>query len=103
MNLKNDRLNMETQAVTIQIFGRTLKFNCPVDEVDALKSAAQDLETRLTNLREKSPQIGSDQLIMTAALNISYELTKEKQKSNEFSNRLKMLQQLLDSALNTNI
>ncbi|MFQ1017801.1 cell division protein ZapA [Gilliamella sp. Occ3-1] len=91
---------METQAVTIQIFGRTLKFNCPVDEVDALNSAAKDLDARLTNLREKSPQIGSDQLIMTAALNISYELTKEKEKSNEFGDRLKMLQQLLDSALN---
>ncbi|KFA59638.1 hypothetical protein A9G34_08110 [Gilliamella sp. Choc4-2] len=92
---------METEAITIQIFGRTLRFNCPVDEVDALKNAAKDLDTRLSNLREKSPQVGSDQLIMTAALNISYELTKEKEKSGEFSNRLKMLQQLLDSALNT--
>ena len=91
---------METQAVTIQIFGRTLKFNCPVDEVDALNNAAKDLDARLTNLRDKSPQVGSDQLIMTAALNISYELTKEKEKSNEFGDRLKMLQQLLDSALN---
>ncbi len=93
---------METQAVTIQIFGRTLKFNCPVEEVDALTNAAKDLDARLTNLREKSPQVGTDQLIMTAALNISYELTKEKEKSDEFANRLKMLQQLLDSALNTN-
>ncbi|MCX8574677.1 MULTISPECIES: cell division protein ZapA [unclassified Gilliamella] len=93
---------METQAVTIQIFGRTLKFNCPVDEVDALNNAARDLDLRLTNLREKSPQVGSDQLIMTAALNISYELTKEKEKSDQFSGRLKLLQQLLDSALNSN-
>ena len=91
---------METQAVTIQIFGRTLKFNCPVDEVDALNNAAKDLDARLTNLREKSPHVGSDQLIMTAALNISYELSKEKEKSSEFGDRLKMLQQLLDSALN---
>lgn len=91
---------METQAVIIQIFGRTLKFNCPVDEVEALNNAAKDLDKRLTNLREKSLQVGSEQLIMTAALNISYELTKEKEKSEEFSNRLKMLQQLLDSALN---
>ena len=93
---------METQAVTIQIFGRTLKFNCPVEEVDALTNAAKDLDARLIKLREKSPQIGSDQLIMTAALNLSYELTKEKEKSDEFANRLKMLQQLLDSALNIN-
>ncbi|WP_294609518.1 cell division protein ZapA [uncultured Gilliamella sp.] len=92
---------METQAVTIQIFGRTLKFNCPVDEVDALNNVAKDLDARLTNLRQKLPQISSEQLIMTAALNISYELAKEKEKSEEFSNRLKMLQQLLDSALNT--
>ncbi len=93
---------METKAVTLQIFGRTLKFSCPVDEVEALNIAAKDLDKRLNTLREKSSQVGSDQLIMTAALNISYELTKEKEKSNEFSNRLKMLQQLLDSALNIN-
>ncbi|OCG01282.1 cell division protein ZapA [Gilliamella sp. wkB112] len=93
---------METQAVTIQIFGRTLKFNCPVDEVEALSTAAKDLDKRLINLREKSPHVGGEQLIMTAALNISYELTKEKEKNEEFGNRLKMLQQLLDSALNTN-
>ncbi len=91
---------METKAVTLQILGRTLKFSCPVDEVEALNIAAKDLDKRLNTLREKSSQVGSDQLIMTAALNISYELTKEKEKSNEFSNRLKMLQQLLDSALN---
>jgi cell division protein ZapA len=93
---------METQAVTVQIFGRTLKFNCPIEEVDALTNAAKDLETRLTNLREKSHQISSDQLIITTALNIAYELMKEKEKSEEFANRLKMLQQLLDSTLNTN-
>ncbi|MDF7670270.1 cell division protein ZapA [Orbaceae bacterium ESL0721] len=91
---------METEAVTLQIFGRTLKFNCPASEVEALTSAAKNLDQCLSSLREKSPQISSEQLIMTAALNISYELIKEKQKRDEFGDRLKMLQQLLDSALN---
>ncbi|MDF7666363.1 cell division protein ZapA [Orbaceae bacterium ESL0727] len=91
---------METQAVTLQIFGRTLKFSCPASEVEALNIAAKDLDKRLSNLREKSPQVNSDQLIMTVALNISYELTKEKEKRDEFGDRLKTLQQLLDSALN---
>lgn len=95
---------MSTQVVNIQVFGRTLKLSCPVDEVDALNSAAKDLDHRLNELRRKTQIMNSDQLIITAALNISYELVKEKQKTgkldNDFNERLKTLQQLLDHALN---
>lgn len=95
---------MSTQVVNIHVFGRTLKLSCPIDEVEALNSAAEDLDNRLTQLREKTQIINSDHLIITAALNISYELVKEKQNNNkldsEFRERLKKLQQLLDNALN---
>ncbi|WP_392560534.1 cell division protein ZapA [Orbus mooreae] len=95
---------MSTQVVNIHVFGRALKLSCPVDEIDALNLAAKDLDDRLNELRRKTQIMNSDQLIITAALNISYELVKEKQKSDklgsEFNERLKTLQQLLDHALN---
>lgn len=97
---------MSTQVVNIHVFGRTLKLSCPVDEIDALNFAAKDLDDRLNELRRKTQIMNSDQLIITAALNISYELVKQKQKGNElnseFNERLKTLQQLLDHALNFN-
>lgn len=97
---------MDTQVVNIHVFGRTLKLSCPVDEVDALNLAAKDLDDRLNALRRKTQLMNSDQLIITAALNISYELTKEKikndQQDDEFNNRLKSIQNMLDDALNYN-
>ncbi|WP_392561881.1 cell division protein ZapA [Orbus sturtevantii] len=95
---------MDTQVVNIHVFGRTLKLSCPINEIDALNLAAQDLDDRLNKLRRKTQLMNSDQLIITAALNISYELTKEKLKNEqfntEFNERLKILQQLLENALN---
>lgn len=95
---------MDTQVVNIHVFGRTLKLTCPVDEIEALNIAAKDLDDRLNELRRKTQLMNSDQLIITAALNISYELTKEKLKNNqldgELTERLKNLQLLLDRALN---
>lgn len=93
---------IESQVVSIHVFGRTLKLNCPVNEVDSLHAAAKDLDARLNELRRKTQIMNSDQLIITAALNISYELTKEKEKTQtliECQDRLKKLHQLLDSAL----
>ncbi|WP_392551837.1 cell division protein ZapA [Orbus wheelerorum] len=95
---------MDTQVVNIHIFGRTLKLSCPINEIDALNLAAKDLDDRLNELRRKTQLMNSDQLIITAALNISYELTKEKLKNgqldSEFNDRLKTLQKLLENALN---
>lgn len=97
---------METQVVNIHVFGRTLKLNCPIDEIEALDLAAKDLDNRLNELRNKTQIMNSDQLIITAALNISYELTKEKQKTlqidNEYNERLRKIQSLLDHTLNSN-
>ncbi|AJA44524.1 cell division protein ZapA [Frischella perrara] len=97
---------MDTQVVNIQVFGRTLKLTCPVNEVESLDLAAKDLDNRLNELRHKTKLMNSDQLIITAALNMSYELTKQKQKNmqleNQFNDRLKKIQNLLDNVLNSN-
>ena len=37
---------MSNQAVEIQIFGRTLKVNCPAGQEDALRAAAADFDQR---------------------------------------------------------
>lgn len=95
---------MTSKVVDIQVFGRLLKLNCPIEEVEALNMAAQDLDQRINELKRKTQVMNSDQLIMTAALNISYELTKEKLKNEQldqnFNHRLQTLQQTLETALN---
>ena len=87
---------MSAQPVDIQIFGRSLRVNCPPDQRDALNQAAQDLKerTRVTN---------TEQLVFIAALNISYELAQEKAKTRDYAasmeQRIRMLQQTIEQAL----
>ena len=84
---------MSAQPVDIQIFGRSLRVNCPPDQRDALN---QDLKerTRVTN---------TEQLVFIAALNISYELAQEKAKTRDYAasmeQRIRMLQQTIEQAL----
>ena len=79
---------MSAQPVDIQIFGRSLRVNCPPDQRDALNQAAD------TN---------TEQLVFIAALNISYELAQEKAKTRDYAasmeQRIRMLQQTIEQAL----
>lgn len=71
---------MSAQPVDLQIFGRSLRVNCPPEQRDALNQAADDLNQRLQDLKERTRVTNTEQLVFIAALNISYELTQEKRK-----------------------
>ncbi|SUH13631.1 Z-ring-associated protein ZapA [Salmonella enterica subsp. enterica] len=71
---------MSAQPVDIQIFGRSLRVNCPPDQRDALNQAADDLNQRLQDLKVRTRVTNTEQLVFIAALNISYELTQEKRR-----------------------
>lgn len=94
---------MSAQPVDIQIFGRSLRVNCPPDQLTALNQAADDLNQRLQDLKERTRVTNTEQLIFIAALNISYELTQEKTKTRDYAasmeQRIQMLQQTIERAL----
>ena len=91
------------QPVDIQIFGRSLRVNCPPDQRDALNQAADDLNQRLQDLKERTRVTNTEQLVFIAALNISYELAQEKAKTRDYAasmeQRIRMLQQTIEQAL----
>ncbi|WP_299020540.1 cell division protein ZapA [uncultured Photobacterium sp.] len=94
---------MSTQAVEIQVLGRTLKVNCPVGQEEALREAAQDFDQRLKDLSERTNISNAEQLLMFTGLNICNELHKERkeQRGNDsnLSNRISELAESLDKAL----
>ncbi|EMB0672901.1 cell division protein ZapA [Enterobacter hormaechei] len=94
---------MSAQPVDLQIFGRSLRVNCPPEQRDALNQAADDLNQRLQDLKERTRVTNTEQLVFIAALNISYELTQEKAKTRDYATsmeqRIKMLQQTIEQAL----
>lgn len=94
---------MSAQPVDLQIFGRSLRVNCPPDQQDALNQAAADLDQRLQDLKVRTRVTNTEQLIFIAALNLCHELAQEKGKTRDYASdmekRIRMLQQTIEQAL----
>ncbi|CUX97339.1 cell division protein ZapA [Candidatus Hoaglandella endobia] len=94
---------MSAQPVDIQIFGRTLRVNCPPEQQAALNQAAEDLNHRLQDLKFRTKVSNTEQLVFIAALNVCHELTQEKLKTRDYAanieQRVRLLQQTIEQAL----
>lgn len=71
---------MSAQPVDIQVFGRSLRVNCPPEQQDALNMAAEDLSQRLQDLKVRTRVNNTEQLVFIAALNVCHELAQERLK-----------------------
>ncbi|URJ30119.1 cell division protein ZapA [Blochmannia endosymbiont of Camponotus sp.] len=98
---------MSEKPIDIQIFGRTLRINCPSKQKDALNKAVEDLTKRLQDLKIKTRVTNAEQLVFIAALNICYELTQEKLKTREYAANIEqhilLLQKTIEKALITHV
>jgi len=94
---------MSAQPVDIQIFGRSLRVNCPPEQQDALNMAADALNQRLQDLKVRTRVTNTEQLVFIAALNVCHELAQEQLKTREYASsteqRIRMLQQTIEQAL----
>ena len=94
---------MSAQPVDIQVFGRSLRVNCPPEQQDALNMAAEDLNQRLQDLKVRTRVTNTEQLVFIAALNVCHELAQERLKTRDYAanmeQRIRMLQQTIEQAL----
>ncbi|WP_447880664.1 cell division protein ZapA [Serratia fonticola] len=94
---------MSAQPVDIQIFGRSLRVNCPPEQQNALNMAAEDLNQRLQDLKVRTRVTNTEQLVFIAALNVCHELAQERLKTRDYAanmeQRIRMLQQTIEQAL----
>ncbi|ABG12323.1 cell division protein ZapA [Yersinia pestis] len=94
---------MSAQPVDIQVFGRSLRVNCPPEQQDALNMAAEDLSQRLQDLKVRTRVNNTEQLVFIAALNVCHELAQERLKTRDYASnmeqRIRMLQQTIEQAL----
>jgi len=94
---------MSAPPVDIQIFGRSLRVNCPPEQEDALNMAADDLNQRLQDLKVRTRVSNTEQLVFIAALNVCHELAQERLKTRDYASnmeqRIRMLQQTIEQAL----
>jgi len=94
---------MSAQPVDIQIFGRSLRVNCPPEQQEALNMAAEALNQRLQDLKVRTRVTNTEQLVFIAALNVCHELAQERLKTRDYASnmeqRIRMLQQTIEQAL----
>ncbi|MEL6115555.1 cell division protein ZapA [Photobacterium sp. SP02] len=94
---------MSSQAVEIEILGRTIKVNCPVGQETALRAAAADFDNRLNELSQRTKISNPEQLLMFTGLNICSELHNERKEFNNnadsLSERIGQITETLTEAL----
>ncbi|MBE2895794.1 cell division protein ZapA [Pasteurellaceae bacterium HPA106] len=72
-----------SENIELHLFGQVLRLNCPQDKQAALREAAQCLEARVSEFKERTGILQLDRVLSIVALNLSFELDQEKQKNAE--------------------
>ena len=89
--------------VSIRILDKEYLIACPPEERADLQRAATLLNTRLRETRENGKAIGTERLLMMAALNMANELAKlqarEERTSADFGSRVKAMRERVERAL----
>ncbi len=69
---------MSSVAVTVSILDRDYQVSCSAEEESLLKSAAEFLDSRMREVRDRGNVIGIDRIAVMAALNIAHEFLQIK-------------------------
>ncbi len=89
---------------TIRLLDKEYNVACPEDERDGLLESARMLDTKMREIHTRGKIIGNERIVVMAALNLIFELMQQGDgkmpaTNPEFSLRLRMLTDKLDSAL----
>lgn len=89
--------------VSVQLLGKSFTIRCPEDKKLALQEAAKQLNTHLQSLRLNSRAGEFEQLLVIAALNMTYDLHTLQQSLNSENDALlahfQHLQEIVNQAL----
>jgi len=95
---------MSQNTVTVKIGNKSLKIACPQGEESSLLAAAQEVSTRFTETHNKiQANSSAEQTMLMTALNLAYDLNKEKDvKEKEklaLQSKIELLQSTIEQAL----
>jgi cell division protein ZapA len=93
-----------SEPISVSILDREYQFACQDDERKALKDAAIFLDERMRSIKGAGRMMALERIAVMTALNLSDELLKlqkhEKHRQENVDNRIRMLADELDDALN---
>ena len=94
---------MKSEPISVDILDREYQFACEAGEREALKAAAVFLDERMREIKNAGRLMALERIAVMTALNLSDELLKmqnnEKQRQETVDNRIRMLVNELDDAL----
>ncbi len=94
---------MSAKQETIHLLDKEYTVACPPEERDGLLESARRLDAKMREIRTGGKILGSERVVVMAALNVIFELLQDKQSSSgssqEMDLRLKLIQEKIDSAL----
>ena len=93
----------EKQPINIDILGKRYTFSCQTDEVESLQKAANYLNQKMRDIRDRGRIFGMDRIAIMAALNISHELLTERHHSLDYKEHLEQKVRLLTATLDDEI
>jgi len=74
-------MNQSSNAVTVSILDKQYQVACPPEERAGLHEAARYLDQQMRAIRDSGRVVGLERVAVMAALNISFELLRERQAS----------------------
>ncbi len=93
-----------SEPISVSILDREYQFACQADERKALKDAAIFLDERMRSIKGAGRLMALERIAVMTALNLSDELLKlqthEKHRQENVDNRIRILADELDDALN---
>ncbi|MDH5785210.1 MAG: cell division protein ZapA [Chromatiales bacterium] len=88
---------------TIHLLEKEYTVACPETERDGLRESARRLDAKMREIRGSGKVLGSERIVVMAALNVIHELLQERENSSgssrEMDLRLKLIQEKIDSVL----
>ena len=64
----------DNKPVSVSVLDRKYQLACPAGEVNTLKAAAEELDSRMRDLRKRNKSSNGEKLAVVAALNLTSEL-----------------------------
>ena len=96
-------MSAEINTVKVSILDKEYQVACPAAERDALVESARYLDQQMRAIRQGGKVVGVERIAVMAALNITHELIRQGQQSNQGSQdlqeRLRRLTARLDDTL----
>ena len=94
---------MALKTVEINFLGQVVRLNCPEEQHEALREAGKVLDKRVNEMKERTGILQVEKALAIVALNLSFELLQEQQKTNRTEKVLQNQIEQLTAILNSRI